>query len=125
MVFKIRTSKKTMEIFAEIGARTHYPPYILAKLSISQSIRYNVGLQEVDFKTDSYGLELNRQTITGEWDDLYKCLITMNEHRHLSDEEYFQQFLKAHLDRGAKMIYSEFKYNNDFLLALVEGKQSI
>lgn len=125
MVFKIRTSKKTMDIFNEISASTHYAPFILSKLSISLSLKSGKELQEADFGTDNFGLELNRQTITGEWDELYKCLIEMREQRHLSDDEFFQKYLKAHLDRGAKMLYSEYKYNNDLLLSLVEGKQSV
>ena len=120
MVFKIRTSKKTMSIFEEMAASTNYAPFILSKLSISLSIKSGVLLKETDFKTDNYGLELNRQTITAEWDDLYKCLIAMSEQRHIEDDEYFQKYIKAHLDRGATMIYSEFKYNNEFLLSLLK-----
>ena len=125
MVFKIRTSKKTMSIFEEIAASTNYAPFILSKLSISLSIKSELPLEEADFKTDTYGLELNRQTITAEWDDLYKCLIFMAENRHFEDDEYFQKYIKAHLDRGAKMLYGEFKYNNDFLLALLSDKQGL
>ena len=125
MVFKIRTSKKTMSIFEEMAASTNYAPFILSKLSISLSIKSGTPLEESDFKTDTYGLELNRQTITAEWDDLYKCLITMAEQRHIEDDEYFQKYIKAHLDRGAKMLYSEFKYNNDFLLGLISYKDSL
>ena len=125
MVFKIRTSKKTMSIFEEMAASTNYAPFILSKLSISLSIKSGAPLEESDFKTDTYGLELNRQTITAEWDDLYKCLITMAEQRHIEDDEYFQKYIKAHLDRGAKMLYSEFKYNNDFLLGLISEKESL
>lgn len=125
MVFKIRTSKKTMNIFEEMAASTNYAPFILSKLSISLSIKSEIPLEEADFKTDTYGLELNRQTITAEWDDLYKCLIAMAEQRHIEDDEYFQKYIKAHLDRGAKMLYGEFKYNNDFLLALLNDKQGL
>ena len=125
MVFKIRTSKKTMIMFEEMAASTNYAPFILSKLSISLSIKSEIPLEESDFKTDTYGLELNRQTITAEWDDLYKCLITMAEQRHIEDDEYFQKYIKAHLDRGAKMLYSEFKYNNDFLLGLISEKESL
>ena len=125
MVFKISTSKKTMAIFEEIGASTNYAPFILSKLAISMSLKSKTPLKENDFKSDSFGLELNRQTITGEWDELYKSLIEMAEGRHLSDDDYFQRYLKAHLDRGARMIYSEFRYNNDFLLALLSEKNSI
>lgn len=114
-----------MAIFEEIGASTNYAPFILSKLAISMSLKSKTPLKENDFKSDSFGLELNRQTITGEWDELYKSLIEMAEGRHLSDDDYFQRYLKAHLDRGARMIYSEFRYNNDFLLALLSEKNSI
>ena len=125
MIFKIRTSKKTMSIFEEIAASTNYAPFILSKLSISLSIKSEKPLEDADFKTDTYGLELNRQTITAEWDGLYKCLISMAEKRHIEDDEYFQKYLKAHLDRGANMLYREFKYNKDFILALINEKKGI
>ena len=125
MVFKIRTSKRTMAIFEEISASTNYAPFILSKLAISMSLKSKETLKETDFKTDSYGLELNSQTITGEWDELYKSLIEMFEGKHLSDDDYFQKYLKAHLDRGARLIYSEFRYSNDFLLGLLSEKKGI
>lgn len=125
MVFKIRTSKKTMAFFEEMAASTNYAPFILSKLAISMSLKRGGPLQDNDFHTDTYGLELNRQTITGEWDELYKSLIEMHEGRHISDDDYFQKYLKAHLDRGARMIYSEFKYNNDFLTSLLSSKRGI
>lgn len=114
-----------MEVFEEISASTNYAPFILSKLSISLSIRNEHPFEEADFKTDNNGLELNRQTITAEWDDLYKCLISMYEQRHIEDDEYFQKYIKAHLDRGAKILYGEFKYNNDFLLSLLDESNGI
>ncbi len=125
MIFKLKTSKKTMDLFEEIQASTTFAPYILSKLSISMSLKSGSPLCEDDKKTDNGGLELNRQTITGEWDELYKALIEMFEGKHLSDDEYFQVFLKAHLDRGARMIYSEYKYNPDLLLALLSDEKTI
>lgn len=125
MVFKIRTSKKTMDIFEEISASTNYAPYILAKLSISLSLKSKNPLKEDDFRRDTYGLELNRQTITGEWDELYKNLIEMYEGKHISDDDYFQHYLKAHLNRGAKLLYSEFRYSNDLLQHLINDELGI
>lgn len=125
MVFKIRTSKKTMDIFEEISASTNYAPYILAKLSISLSLKSKKPLKEDDFRRDTYGLELNRQTITGEWDELYKNLIEMYEGKHISDDDYFQKYLRAHLNRGAKLLYSEFRYNTDLLMALLSDNTGI
>lgn len=121
----IKTSKKTMDLFEEISASTNFAPFILSKLAISLSLKSGAPLQEPDFGTDSFGLELNRQTITGEWDELFKGLIEMFEGRHLADDEFFQKYMKAHLDRGARMLYSEFKYNNDFMLSLLTNQSSI
>lgn len=125
MIFKIRTSKKTMDIFEEIGASEHLQPFILSKMAIAMSIKDNNKLNDEDFKTDNNGLELNRQTITGEYDDLYKGLIEMYENKYITEEEYFQKYLKAHLDRGAKLIYSEYKYEKDFILGLLKEQKGI
>ena len=125
MVFKIRTSKQTMKFFEELSASTTYAPFILSKLAISMSIKSGEPLTEADFRTDNQGLELNRQTITGEWDDLYKSLIEMFEKKHINDDDYVQKYLKAHLDRGAKLIYSEFKYSGDLLTALLSKEATI
>lgn len=125
MIFKIRTSKKAMNCFEEISASENLQPFILAKLAISMSLKSKKPLIEDDFKTDFFGLELNRQTITGEYDDLYKSLIQLFEGHHISDDEYFQKYLKAHLDRGARMIHSEFKYSNDFLVSLIGSNSGI
>ena len=125
MIFKIRTSKRTMELFEEITASERLQPFVLSKLAISLSIKSGVPLSENDFKSDNLGLELNRQTITGEFDLLYKCLIEMYEKRHIDDDEYFQKYLKAHLDRGAKLLHSEFKYSRDFILQLMKEEKSL
>ena len=121
MVFKLKTSKETMEIFAAIGASIHLQPYALCKIAVALAIRAQECLVEADFKTDNDGLELNRQTITGEYDDLFKALILQKENRNISDEEYFPKYLKAYIDKGAKMLDSEFKYsNNEFYKHLVQ-----
>ena len=63
--------------------------------------------------SDTDGLELNRQTITGEYDDYFKVLIEQAEGRHLSNEEYFPKYMKAHIDRGAILLESRYKHAGD------------
>ena len=125
MVFKIKTSKKTMEYFEEIGASENLAPFALSKLAISMSLKSKLPLTEEDFKSDNQGLELNRLTITAEHDMLFKSIIKLIEGKKICDDDYFQKYLKAHLDRGAKMIHSEFKYSKDFLLALLSDDKGI
>lgn len=111
MIFKLRTSKQTMEIFSELGNSIHLQPFALAKIAIALSVRDETALSKNDFNTDNEGIELNRQTITGEYDDLFKALIIGNERVPLQDEVYFPMYLKAHLDRGAKLLMAEYRYS--------------
>lgn len=125
MAFKLKTSKKTEEILTQIESSTNIPYATLIKLSLALSLRKGP-LQEEDFKTNNLGRELNRQTITGDADALYKCLFEVCAHRHMSDEEYFPGAVKAHLDRGAVLLKNELRYSgNDFLQHLSELDKSI
>lgn len=125
MAFKLKTSKKTEEILTQIESSTNIPYATLVKLSLALSLRKGP-LQEEDFKTNNLGRELNRQTITGDADALYKCLFEVCAHRHMSDEEYFPGAVKAHLDRGAVLRQNELRYSgNDFLQHLSELDKSI
>ena len=49
---------------------------------------------EIELYSDSLGKELNRPTITGDADSPYKCLIELQEGRHITDEEYFLTYVK-------------------------------
>ena len=120
MAFKLKTSKKTEEILTQIESRVNIPYATLVKLSLALSLRQGP-LSEEDFKTNNLGRELNRQTITGDSDPLYKCLFEVCANRHMSDEEYFPGAVKAHLDRGSILLQNELRYSwNDFLEHLSE-----
>ena len=115
-----------MEIFEEIGSVMHLQPFALCKIAIALSLRNGKPLDEDSFKSDSDGLELNRQTITGEYDDLFKALLISHTGKVLSDEEYFPKYMKAHIDRGAKYLYSEYKYSKgNFYKHLLELDKGI
>ena len=117
MAFKLRTSRKTEEILDRIEVSENLPWYTLVKLAMALSIK-DKPLEDADFKTNSLGRELNRQTITGDADALYKCLIEIQEKKHLTDEEFFPSFVKAHIDRGTVMLDQEQRYGSNFLIHL-------
>lgn len=125
MAFKLKTSKKSEEIFSRIEASENLPFYVTVKLAMSMSMRSEQPLIEKDFHTNTLGRELNRQTITGDADALYKCLMELYANRHLSDEEFFPDYVKAHIDRGALMLDREQKYGEDFLVHLTELEKGI
>ena len=123
MVFRTKTSKRTMEIFSYIQQREYLQPFILAKISIALAIRKKYKFEGVI--ADTLGLDLNRQTITGENDLLFKKLIEMNEGRNIPEEEYFPNYVKAYMDRGAEILEQEYKYSQDIYKHLVELDKGI
>lgn len=124
MVFKLKTSKNTEDIFDKIELSENLPWYTLARLAIALSIHKGKLLDE-DFESDTQGRELNRQTITGDSDIVYKCLIQFQEDCHLSDDEYFPKYIKAHLDRGANLLEQEKRYSKEFLVHLTQLDKGI
>lgn len=113
MTNKLHTSIQTQEIFNSLSQSLGLQPFILSKLAIALSIRKGKILME-DFNTDNDGLELSRQTIFGDHDLLFKSLIISREDRSINEEEYFPSVVKAHLDRGAKLLEDEKRYTKDF-----------
>jgi len=124
MAFRTKTSGRTMKVFKDFEIRDHLQPYALAKISIALAIKSGFKFDEKN-KTDMLGLDLNRQTITGEYDLLFKALIEMNEGKSFSDEEYFPDVLKSYLDEGAVLLEQEYKYSQEFYTHLVELEKGI
>lgn len=108
MIFRLKTSKRTQEIFQELERRTNYKPYILVKHAIAWSVKENTSVE--NFKSDSDGLDLNRQTIVGDHEAYFKVLIEEVEKRHLSEDEYFPQYVKAHIDRGSELLLDMYNH---------------
>lgn len=113
MTNKLHTSLKTQEIFSSLGQSLSLQPFILSKLAIALSIRKGA-LTPSDFETDNNGLELSRQVIFGDHDLLFRSLIVKNEGRAIREDDYFPDLVKAHLDRGAKLLEDEKRYTKDF-----------
>jgi DNA sulfur modification protein DndE len=125
MAFKIKTSKKTEEIISRLEMSQNLPCYTLVKLAMALSLRSEKPLDESDFQTNALGRELNRQTITGDADALYKCLMELYAQKHLTDEEYFPDHVKAHIDRGIILLEQEARYGDDLLIHLTELEKGI
>ena len=110
MGFRLKTSKKTKELFEELGASTNLKPFALSKIAVSMSLNHNIPIDEYE-SLDTNGLELQRSTVTGEFDDIFKALIEINLGRHITDDEYYPHYMKLHMDRGAELLYNKYKYS--------------
>ena len=123
MIFRLKTSKQTQEIFEELERRTNYKPYTLVKHAIAWSVAEKTSVQ--NFKSDSNGLDLNRQTITGDNEEYFKTMFELIEGRFLEEDEFFPKYVKAHIDRGSKLLLDMYNHagsvEKDILHLLGEG----
>ncbi|CUN91031.1 MULTISPECIES: DndE family protein [Clostridium] len=110
MGFRLKTSKKTKEIFEEIGASSNLKPFALSKIAIALSLKDTNSI-DLYGETDTNGLELQRSTVTGEFDNVYKSLMEVNLNKHLTDDEYYPLYTKKHIDKGAEILQNLYKYS--------------
>jgi DNA sulfur modification protein DndE len=108
MNFRLKTSKFTGEKLKQLQSTTNLTPNILVRLAIGLSLRQN-GTPEVTL-SDNNGLEFNRNTLTGEYDYIFKALITQHTNRELNEEEYFPDLFNAHLERGVRLLSNEYQH---------------
>jgi len=109
MGFRLKTSKKTKDIFEEIGKSSNLKPFALSKIAVSMSLNDSSSILEYE-NNDINGLELQRATVTGEFDSIYKALIEVKLGRHITDDEYYPHFMKLHMDKGAELLFNKYKY---------------
>lgn len=110
MGFRLKTSKKTKEIFEEIGKSSNLKPFALSKIAVSMSLNETTSIEDY-VNNDINGLELQRATVTGEFDFIYKALIEIKLDRHISGDDYYPHFIKLHIDRGAELLSNKYKYS--------------
>lgn len=113
MGYRLKTSKETKDIFESLGAKTNLKPFALSKLAIALSLKADEPIETYE-ATDTEGLELNRQTIMAQYDALFKCLMEQKAGRYLTDDEYFPDYTKKHLDRGARLLENLYEYKGNF-----------
>ena len=113
MGFRLKTSKKTREIFEEVGASdSNLKPFIcLIKNCNCLSLLKDTTSIDLYEETDTNGLELQRSTVTGEFDNMYKSLMEVNLNKHLTDDQYYPLYTKKHIDKGAEILYKDYKYS--------------
>ena len=72
MIFRLKTSKRTQEIFEELENRTNYKPYTLVKHAIAWSILEKKSV--ADYKSDSDGLDLIGKQLLEIMIHILRCL---------------------------------------------------
>ncbi|MGM1050416.1 MAG: DndE family protein [Bacillota bacterium] len=116
MNFTLKTSKHAKETLLQLQASTGITPNILIRYAVALSLRNSRAEAEVVpiSKDFSDGLVLNRSTVTGEYDYIFRAMITQAAGIELTDEEYFPGYFNAHLERGIRSLAAEYKSAGNF-----------
>lgn len=111
MKTKLYTSKECREILNALHVKTKLTPNILCRYGVALSLKIKDPLK---FDYDRNGQEFNRNTLTGDLDLLFRELIKQHESKYIDDDSYFDDYLKAHLERGVRLLNSEIEVNTSF-----------
>lgn len=105
MNFRLKTSKQTEELLKKLSASTGYTWNVLSRIAVSLSLRDTSIPPLVE---DTSGVDIARNTMTGEYDYVYKALITQHMGRIVKEDEYFPDLFNAHLERGIVLLNGEY-----------------
>lgn len=110
---RIRLSRSATNRLSLLKSRTGLTPNILCRIGFCLSLRDSIVPRPENYDED--GQEINRYTLTGEWDKFFVALL---KERLLKDgldinKNLFPQ-LRAHMNRGAISLYDKVKTLEDF-----------
>lgn len=113
MNFSLRFSDHAFEILKQLQTSTGLTPNILARIAISLSLNDRTELSDEYFRQKKGSVDINRNTLTGEYDYVFKSLIAQHCNKEISDEEYFPRLINAHIERGVVMLENSFRYSGN------------
>jgi len=121
MSTRLKLSKEISEQLDFLSRKLGLRRNIVCRLAIGRSLAEKDSVKNNEH-SNSLGYELNRTTITGNHDDLFKALINQHEKTRINDFEFFAMYIRNHIERGIFLLYSEyFKINSpiEFLVGLI------
>ena len=111
MNFRLKTSKETGILLNELQSSTNLTWNILARIAISLSLKITALPEPVN---DKSGVDIHRNALTGENDYLFKAMIRQHANKNVPESEYFPDLFNAHLERGIRLLDSEYKHAGNY-----------
>ena len=124
MSTRLRLSKDASNKLNLLSIKLGLRRNIICRIAIGRSLDEKDSVRDLNIE-DGPGFELNRYTITGEQDALFRALVNQHEKKRLNDFEYFLKYLRNHIERGVSLLFEEYNKINspiDFLVSLFDEK---
>lgn len=111
---RLRISEEVAHRLSILKARTGLTPNILCRIGFCLSLNDPTKPDPEDYPKDTEK-EINRHTLTGQWDPLFVALIKercCRDGQSLDDESLANHF-RAHVNRGVLLLYKRTRSLND------------
>ena len=122
---RLRVCKEVDQRLVQLKARTALTPNLLCRIGFCLSLNDPAVPDPAMYPTDS-DRELNRYTLTGEWDSFFVALLRERcAYDELDLESELEDQFRAHVNRGVLMLYNRVKHLGDLTRLVQENKPSI
>ena len=119
---RMKLSKNVSTQLESLSSKLDLRRNIICRMAIGESLIIRDSVK--DYRPeDITGFEFNRYTLTGEYDLIFKALITQHEKKKINDRDYILIYLRNHIERGVKLLYKEYEKINspiDFISYLLK-----
>lgn len=117
---RVKISRSSTSKLSVLKRKTGLTPNLLCRIGLCLSLDAS-GTPHMEPEED--GMEFNRYTLTGEWDQLFLILLKQRlDEEGLDFERAGLDQLKAHLSRGITMVHSRVKSLPDLQRMLPESE---
>jgi DNA sulfur modification protein DndE len=122
---RIRLAPALMQKLSRLKGRTGLTPNILCRIALLYSLRDNLPLPNMAPETDetASGVEMNRVTLFGEWEDVYEALVKQWCFERGVTEQHDRTWLDwalIHIERGTDYLHGRVKDGPDLLYLFAE-----
>ena len=109
---RLRVCEEASGRLSILKARTGLTPNILCRIGFCLSLNKPMPPNPDDYKPDS-DREIDRHTLTGQWDGLFVALLREKCYEDGFGEDELAAQFKAHIDRGVLLLYKRVRSLND------------
>ncbi len=122
---RLRVCKEVDQRLSQLKARTGLTPNLICRIGFCLSLNDPTIPDPAAYPPDSER-ELNRYTLTGEWDDYFVALLRERcLHDSLDIETDMDDQFRAHVNRGVLLMYFHVKHPVDLARLAEEFNPSI
>lgn len=121
---RLRVCQEVSQRLTHLKARTGLTPNVLCRFGFSLSLSDPTIPDPGEYPPDS-DREIDRHTLTGQWDRLFVALITercLQDGLPTGDEELAAQF-RAHVNRGVLLLYKRLRSLSDLAQLMPRGEK--